>query len=766
MSQIRPLDVVIRKVEAGVQPGSSAETIVIINNKKKKAADKGSFIERVRGELSYYLVANLSDHDNVARYYIPVFNIEDIENNRSIGLRVGYWASCDPGNEKSVAEALCDGDHPGAVLEKIIKKYINEFINNNPARFIDDYFSQRMPLQEKIRDRARDELSLNLTVKIHLDGEELALQPLKINTRFFPVRVEDYDEEQSLQVVCELPVNEPNKINAVAYRYRAPMLESVIKEEVGNFFGEHVSLEMFCTELNENRVISELNKRLNAKLLQEGRRVGFLALKTQASSEQSFFAEEIDIDYRIQEFPKPITIKNKVIMVRHSIARYKAKNSPKLDEWLKAKLDRIIPEVLFEKKYIDLLLRFQPLEMEIKESLVREAEAIGYSIRQLITGPNLEPFTWLKKFTLESQPEERKFETRLSKFYVELSLYIVVRIKDLRDIESRLNQQQDVPKLMKEAALSVTRQYLHGVDPERFYMRFNYSDPDEHPNEVPVERELIYKIREVLEQEFHAEVIEIIPKIARNEIIRRWEELQESISEFQFSVTPFRGGEPVLFRGNFQVDAIDSKGWSKFHQRKFGIDDIRRYLENHIIAKLKAVSAEELVFKGLKHQRELENVVRQLATRCVREKFGLIISVDNLDRGHTKIELAANQELIDRTLARLEAAQTFRESGKEADIAINLAKQDQLNKLLQAKINLTGQEGVEDELEELDRKISEIRSSFEPDMIPSIETVERSLQQDLPGEMRLIDVNKFKALPSGSPRAQKNGSGEEEDEEQ
>lgn len=765
MPQIRSLDVVIRKVEAGVRPASSAEKIVIINNKKKAAVDKDSIIGRMRGDSSYYLVANIDDNENVAKYYVPVFNIEDIESNRSIGLNVIYWASCSPGNEKRVAESLCDGDHPGAVLEKIIKKYINEFINNNPARFIDNYFNQRLPLQDKIRDRARDELGLNLTVKLNLDGEEEALQPLTIDTRFFPIHVEDYkDEEQSLQVVCKLPVDEPNKINAIAFRYRGQMLESLIKEEVKDFFGKHVSLEMFCTELNEHRVISELTKRLNAKLQPEGRKVEFISLKTEARIEQGFFSDEVDIECRIQEFPKPITIKNKVIMVRQSLARYRAKNSPKLDAWLKARLDRIIPEVLFEKKYIDLLLRFKPLEDEIKDSLVREAEAIGYSIRQLITGPNLEPFTWLKKFTIESQAEERRFETRLSKFYVELSLFIVAKIRNLQDIEARLNQQQDVPKLMREAALSVTRQYLHGVDPERFYMRFNYSDPVEYPNEVPVEKELIAKISEVLEQEFHAEVIEVIPKIARNEIIKRWEELQESISEFEFRVTPFRGGEPVLFRGNFQVEAIDSKGWSKFHQRKFSINDVRRYLENHIISKLKAVSAEELVFKGLKHQKELENVIRQLAGKCVKEKFGLIISVDNVDRGHTEIELAANQEVIDRTLARLEAAHHFRESGKEADIAINLAKQEQLNKLLQAKINLTGQEGVEDELEELDQKISDIRKSFEPDMIPSIETVERSLQQDLPGEMRLIDVSKFKALPAGTPRAQKNGGNEEDEE--
>lgn len=759
MSQTRSLDVVIRKVEAGTRPNSSAEKIVVINHKKKKAMDRDSIFDRLLGDLSYYLVSNTDDSENVAKYYVSVFNIEDIENDRSVGLSISYWASCDPGNEKKVAEALCEGEHPGAALEKIIKKYIGAVIDHNEAKFIDSFFNERASLQNKISSRAQAELGLNLTVKLNLDGEEIALRPLKIDTRFFPVRVKDFDEEQSLQVICELPVNEDNKIYAIAFRHRAVMLESVVKEVVRGFLGNQVSLEVFCTELNEKSVIPELTKRLNERLYREGRRVGFISLKTQLGPEPSFFPHEHEIVYQIQEYPEPVKIKNKVIMIRRDIARYKAKKSPELGDWINDRLGRIIPDLLFDKKYIDLLLRFQPLEREIKDALVREAETIGYSVKQLITVPDLRQLTWLDNFTLES---EGSFETKLSKFYVELGLVIVAKIRNLQDIEDRLNQQQYVPQLMKDAALNVTRQYLHNVEPERFYMRFNFSDPIDYPGEVPVEKELITKITEMLEREFHAEVIEVIPKIARNEIIRRWEELQATISEFEFEVTPFRGGEPVLFKGDFQVEAIDSKGWAKFQQRKFDLNDIRRYLESHIRSKLKAISSEELVYKGLKHQKELEEAIRKLAGRCVREKFGLVVSVDNIDREHTKIEIATNQELVDRSLDELEKAGHFRESGKEADIAINRAKQEQLNKLLEQKIALTGQIGVEDELQELEQKIDAIRNSFQPDMIPTLDSVERRLQQDLPGEIRLIDVAKFKALPAGNPRPQRNGSGEEE----
>ena len=202
-----------------------------------------------------------------------------------------------------------------------------------------------------------------------------------------------------------------------------------------------------------------------------------------------------------------------------------------------SQLKRFIPQLLFDAKYIDLLIRFKPIEIEIKKALCNEAEAIGYEIKQLITVPALEEIKLKDNFTIDTTGT---FQTKLRGVPVKLNIIVITRIKNLEDIEHFLNRLQDVPKLMEESILDVTGQYLHNIDPERFYMRFNFTDV---PNERPVETDLIETITNKLTEKFTADVIGVIIKVVETEITDKLRNLQENICPFEVKIKSLFGGE-------------------------------------------------------------------------------------------------------------------------------------------------------------------------------------------------------------------------------
>jgi hypothetical protein len=750
MGIIRPLDTIIRKVTARTKLDSAAEKLIIIDCKQKKAVEKKPFF----GDVKYFLVSNTSEGQNVAEGEVPLFEIKDIEYERSVNMRIKYWASCSPGNEALLATALFHPEHPPVfMLNKLIRKWVDEFVMPNTGEFITHYFERKADLKTRLASNALKEAGLNLQVKVTLEGEDRYFSPINITTGSFLIRVKDYDERQDLELTCELVVDEQRKIDALIRLKHSHRLREIVIAETQNYFAQHVSLEQFYTDLDQPQLLDALRQALNARLKLEGRRVGFLSPKSTASEAvPTNFPFEFDVRVQVQEFPTPITVNNKVLMIRQDVARYKAKGSPPLDAWAKDQLVNIIPDLMFYKKYIDLLLNFRPLEEQIKQTLGSEAEKIGYQVKQLVTVPNLPERTWLEPFPIEAKGT---FETRLAKFYVKLSIYVVARIKSLEEekIKNYLNRQQDVPKLMEEEMLSITRQFLHTIDPERFYTRFSFTDEEKYPQEQPVESELIKRVTERLETKFCAEVIDVIPKMEDTEVITRYRALLERASPFTFEVTPFRGGEPVVFKGKFQVEAIDADGWYKFQSRKFTLEDIKADLEDYIQANLKTATTEELLYKGPHHLSELRRVIAEMAHNCIKEMYGLIISVGTFDRQHTRIELEMNEEIIERNRTAIRAAEQRRLAGMETETYGVQEKEKEIKALIDERTRL-GADAPEDQILELDERIKKEREVLKPDLISPLADVERILNPDLPGEFRFIEAARFKtptapALPAG-----------------
>lgn len=659
MTQAFFLDRVIRQVESDAAVSTLNEKLVIIDLALKKAIAKKRFLHSAK----YFVVTNNNAGYTGAECVVPAIEIKDFNNDRTIVLKIHYQVHCDRGNEEKVAESLFDGPHPGAVLNGLIRKYLMDYVDHRPAEFIDRFYERQSDLQAFISQKAYQEIGLNVLVKFSIEVEQP--HPIPIGPLSLFVRVQDYDVSQEMKIRGELQVDEQNKIHAMLYRPVHISLEDVIKREICQYFAASVSLHSLCTQLND-RVKQGLIEHLNYVLKFAGRRISFLSLESNATEHAviPFFEISQDVECMIQQYPEPVIIKNMVQMTLQDLARYRVCKSPKLADWVKAKLERVIHELLFDARYINLLLDFESVAEKIKQRLSIEAEFIGYTIKQLIAVPDLKPLTWLKSFPLNV---EQSFKTKYSGAEVTLEIVGSARINDLRDVKHYLNPGQDIPQLIEKSIRRKIAEFLHRVDPERFYMRFSSEDEDEKS----VEQEIIEIVKKIITDEFQAEVIQVIPKVVDTEYIIHLRGLQKEMGEFIITISSLNHEDIEVFtyKGLFRVEAVDANGWNKFRLLNSSIEKIQNYLQKSVQATMETLPGEMLAYRNFKELKTMEGLIEKFAREGIINEFGLVIRISTVSREHTKLEEKLKETKRERLDGSLDKERILIDRTLTADVA-------------------------------------------------------------------------------------------------
>lgn len=751
-----PLDAVIQRAPTRHKPDkhSKSEVLVIVDCNKREALERKPLWG---GEVKYFLVRNTLDGQNPAQCEPEAFPITDIEGDRSVTVKLKCWVSCSPKSEKDVAVALCDpNDRPSAVFERLLKRWSMEFVRaKGESRFLDGYFesqddepkSMRERLQDQLQSKAFDEAGLNLQVKVSLEGEVGIHKAVEVSTQKFLVSVKDYNERQDLEVSCELELDEQRKINAVIHHRKSKngQLAEKVMEVAKKYFARDVSLDQFSGDLNGYDLLEGLSDRLNKALAAEGRRVGRIFLKSGAArkggaeddkSPLQFGPYTVEVAVSVQEYPDQVVIRNKLLLSRRSLSRYKAGGAPPLDKWVEEKLNRIIPEVLFDAKYIDLLLNFDARKVVIEERLREAAAVIGYDVKQLISIPDLPPLKWLDPFPVKV---EEDFETRQPRSYVKLSIVATARFKTLAEkkIRDYLNRRQDVQKLMRDDIFQLTSQYLHGIEPEHFYNYFYFKDDPKGPDDKTVEMALHDSIKGMLEKKYGAEVIEVIPKMDETYVIINLMILREKPCNFSVSVTPSDGGALITFRGKFSVEGVNPGSWHVFLSRRFTVEDVREHLEDDVRAKLGTMTEAQLLYKGPESLKEMEKTIDQIAALSIVKMFGLQIHVTAVDRDRTIVEQKMSDEFVERQLGSIRVAEQKRLAAEEADIHDTKQRKEGFKNLADERLRL-GTDAPAEEIEEIEKKMSDERDKLRPDGIAPLEEVERVLRPGLPGAVEYV----------------------------
>jgi hypothetical protein len=738
MAQTYPLDKVIRLVDANTHGHGSAEVVVVIDTKARAVLPKRPFITAFRS-LRYYLVGTTNDPRNSPQGEIAGYVLQSLEH--SVPVTMTYVARCPPGNEGRVALALFDdNDAPGEILERKLTRWLTEIGQPDIPAFVRDYIDDRATLEAKITAKALAETGLDLSLRLFLDAER-SLNPLVVTKEHLRAIASDYhDEEQDLGFRITIDVSEVHKLNAMLYYRRNPQLQELVPREVLRFVRQSVTMQIYCTELNSAAVRGALTAHLDTFLASYGRKVGTVRLDARPCGLEFFFQYAHDVTCELYEYPKPVVIQNKVQMILRDVGLYKSMRSPDLKQWLDQRLDRFIRQLLFNAKYIDVLIRFHLFEAEIKRALDAEAKAIGYQIEQIITTPDLEPIRWKDPFSLEVSGT---FETQASRFYVNVQFVVTARISRLETVEQYLNREQNVPKLMEEAILAAARQTLHSVNPERFYMRFGATDIE---NERPVKEVLQAAIDEKLRVTFGADVIEVVIKVVETELIARLNKLMETICPFVVEIR-LDHEEPLIFHGNYQTQGVDPDGWHRFQLLTIGVEEIRRLLQEHLFSRLHAATPSELQYRSPEHRKFLEDVLSKYATDYVRQEFGLVVRITNVYREATPGELLASRSLVAHRDKNFEIEQAGLRDWAAGEIASSEHRLARLDALLKKRNELAMGTDVEADLAELDQQISDARAAMFPAEARPVGDVRRELLPAPPANATLRDLARLAGLP-------------------
>ena len=302
---------------------------------------------------------------------------------------------------------------------------------------------------------------------------------------------------------------------------------------------------------------------------------------------------------------------------------------------------------------------------------------------------------------------------------------------------------------MQDAICNVSRQYLHKIEPERFYMRFSFVDPT-HPEETQsVEGELTALIKAALKSNpFHAEVIDIVIKMVDTDLIERFKKLQERICSLDLVVVPLQGGPSVQFFGNLRIAAVDSAGWQRFQVSTSTLDELQVQVKSRILAWLQTLTSRALEYTSEVHRQELQDRIQTLTQDYVRDEFGLVAEISNIHRAQTALEAEAFKHELNRKSARLQINAAYIDDTVEAEISLNKSKIDQISQLVIRRLELVDREGTDGEIGDIDRKIAALKGSLGRENIPSIEELDATIRK--PG-LPPADLKRLLGSPSTLP---------------
>jgi hypothetical protein len=630
MTQTYSLSQIIREATEHADPTSSKEALVTIDARTGQAVTRPTFFGTITGDFRYFLVSNNQDPNKIIR---GTKRVKYKEGQEEITFVIKYEGGCRPGQEWWLAQCFFKSPSSEDAISASLAKWLIEYFSSGSLS-IDDFYAERTNAGIALAKNAGQEYGLDLMINVQLEGAD-KLETIEVGPLLISSRLKGSDEEESIWFKAELEVDQ-QRIPRALLSQNKPLTES-LKKGVRKYFADCISFDAYCKDLTTEQTRQGLRGYLNNLLKPAGRTVGFLSLKPDIDRQRPFKGETV-IEYQHHEYPDPIKIKISVLMIPTNPARYRAKGSPRLSEWLDDSLREVITLTLFGIPYVELLLNFEQLKKKISDAMNLRAEEIGYSIEQLMTILYLEPFEWLKRIDIEikdtgqnnGQKSEAMFETSLSNFYVGLEIFLTARVKDLRGIAHYLVTKQDVPQRMKEEIIRLVRKLMHGTDPERFYMRYSHTNHELYPDEIPFEEELRQKIADLLKTEFNSEVVDIVMKRVQTDLTRKLDEVSKGSHDFAAvaELGSLPGAPTVIVKGSFKADGVN--GWLAFKQCDANVEAIRKRIEDSIRARLKGAREDQLTFSEQTGLNGLIKDALQAAKKLIGDEFGLAIRLTTI----------------------------------------------------------------------------------------------------------------------------------------
>lgn len=703
MNQHYPLDKIIKQISDPAKNLSSGQKIVTIDKKDYKAILGKSFfgVGDLFKDTEHYLISSNVQAEHSFAYNDKVFGAG------SFSLIIEYQVSIEMKNAEKVAEALCLDNHPGIVLEQNIENCLRDYIRRNSEKFSSDFSQGIKDTKEFLIKKIQSELHLIIDVQISLDDSKLG--SYLVESQHILVLVKDCNEELDLKIKAELIVDPKYKIKAISNYEKRKNLSDVVKEEIKSYSLKNISLQEFYYELKTS-ICQNLKEHLDLILVNYGFQLRLLQLDTSSLIPQEFFEMEYDIECQLQDYYEPIMVRNRLQLKSCNVSLFKIASSPPLLKWSQEQLTVITRQILFQKKYEDILYNFEKIADSIKSQIQIKTLGIGYQVDHIISTAELREKELTKEFFLEQ--DESIFTLKDAKVKVKLNIIVRAKIEKLENIREFLNSGLGVEEFkthMKDAINDTIREFLDTVEPERYYLRFDTKDQNYPQEEKTIVEELKSLVFNKLNENCHATVTSVVIKYLDTEVSIRYENLYKESCQFEMEIESWKdSGEAVKFRGDLQIVGVDGNSWSIFQSRDADLEKIKGYFLRSVTPKLKTFASSTLTIEDVSELANIQAFIDRCANKALTEQYGLLVNIRNCDRDRTKSEkdfakleeaknnavLTAEKDKIDKFVSNLQYQKDLR--GKKIT-----AKLDRYNTLqeLQEELEIPDEKDIKEELQ-------------------------------------------------------------------
>lgn len=790
MPQVYVLDKVIRRLsetESSKVTSSLTKKLVIIDTKSRMVLEKKPFLS-FGSQLDFFLVSNENDPQNIAKSSIRDFSISDFAADRSIGISIKYQISCSSGNEKKIALALFDDstNTPEAVFEGKLINWLEDYARREISfgEFTTNYSQQLSDLRLYAEKEAR-EIGINLRLKLSLEFDESdRLKPFTVDSRDFPVLLNDFEEEVNFKFQANLAITENGKVNAILSYEKLGKLNDVLQEATRNYFRKNVRLYDFCYEF-DNSVRSGLINYINQVLSSHGREIdGFFPKIANNIRMPEPDAIQCNISHEIQGYGV-VVIKNVLEVepnrqasgeyLREGIVKYKKAKISDIKEWFKDKLEKTIHRYLFDFSYVDVLLKYD--SQSIKDQLEKDAQSIGYSIRLISTVPDLKPLKLRTEgFRFEA---DETFSTKQNSVKIKLGIDVRGKIENLESIKDILNDpQNDVNNLIAKEIIDSIKRILQKAEPSDFYAQEgliyyldDYSSKEAIKDKIAKSIEMSLKekfgaISQISLQALNTDLLDLINELTRN-----------AYHDFEIFVASVRdAGEPIRFTGSFQINGVAKDKWDVFASCKPDMHGVKEFLQNQLRYWFGSLSTGTLNYDTTQGLLKILGDANTLASKDIMNGFGLLITIHRFEHSDTKLKEEQRElELADKMRVLAIANEQIRHDSQlriaETSISLNdmkhlnqelesvrgfledlstqVGNEERKNKLRQREVELKDQ--LSNLMKENRKKTSEITSQHirESIKLPTEESDFEAFVQSRANNSIAIEANdSVKSLPS------------------
>lgn len=635
----------------------------------------------------------------------------------------------------------------------------------------------------------------------------------KQNPAKLQVHLKDCDDELELLLHTALTLDEDNLSRGAAYALpsKESFLRATVEKLIKEFLNSETRLQDFSSSL-KGKVRDELFAYLNEILPRRyGYRVQFLNL---AGNLEFLPRDIIEIEYTFQckvgSFDA-VPIENTVQMLPVNLAKYKqmlpytglsknAQNSP-LEDWVKDKLETIIKPLLLEKQYADLLSeeKLKKISDDIKEKMEQEASSIGFSIKHVVSVPDLPHRELKKEFSLL---QERGYLTNDTSVEIKLNTRVVARFDTFDGaIKDYLGQSvKEIKEKLQDAIAEAAGNCLAEADPARYYSKRFYQADGKQGDDQSIEKQLKDAIESAL-LKYGATVITVTVRPVDTPISLLFKELSGKVENFEFTINSLTGGESVRFQGRFQVEGVADDCWNIFYNRMglmqrskeprhqelqrlqnvharllqagdleemeelqairqqmeaikreiSGIEDIKDSIVSSVEQMLSAYDSTASTYVDLANLGALQKEINKWAGKSVEDEYGLTISIRNLRRNRTeceerlfKVQNTLRLEPIEDAEIASQAAGIKRETQRKMTEAKYNSRLTELEKLRdkRAKLSLHYDENKE-EIEQLDHQISLLENEIDtPSLSGSVEALRALELKPTPKAKNFLEAQK------------------------